>query len=157
MSSKPKRLVLCFDGTWGTLASPTELTNVVKLAEPGGAQSDGDIPQIVYYNSGVGTGGPIDKLLGGAFGVGLKANVKRGLAFLDTQLPGRRRDLPVRLLARRLHRAGPGRPPRPAPPAFRPTSARRSSTGASTASWPSSKDQAGRYPRGHPKRVPFDD
>lgn len=76
-----KRLVLCFDGTWSALGDPTALTNVVKLANLVTVSHEG-VSQITYYNSGVGTGGPIDRLLGGAFGYGLKSNVKRGLSFL---------------------------------------------------------------------------
>jgi uncharacterized protein (DUF2235 family) len=76
-----KRIVLCFDGTWNALSNPAELTNVVKLANLVTVKS-GNVDQISYYNSGVGSGGPIDRFLGGVFGVGLKANVKRGLMFL---------------------------------------------------------------------------
>ena len=76
-----KRLVLCFDGTWNALTDTTALTNVVKLANLVTVSSDG-VDQITYYNSGVGSGGPIDRYLGGIFGAGLKSNVKRGLTFL---------------------------------------------------------------------------
>ena len=76
-----KRLVLCFDGTWNALADPTALTNVVKLANLVTVSRD-NVEQVSYYNSGVGSGGFIDRYLGGIFGVGLKSNVKRGLTFL---------------------------------------------------------------------------
>jgi uncharacterized protein (DUF2235 family) len=76
-----KRLVLCFDGTWAALTDPKDVTNVVKLANLVTVSSD-DVDQITYYNSGVGTGGPVDQFLGGVFGYGLKSNVKRGLSFL---------------------------------------------------------------------------
>jgi uncharacterized protein (DUF2235 family) len=76
-----KRLVLCFDGTWSALSDPKALTNVVKLADLVTVNHDG-VPQITYYNSGVGTGGRLDQFLGGVFGYGLKGNVKRGLTFL---------------------------------------------------------------------------
>lgn len=76
-----KRLVLCFDGTWNTLADTSALTNVVKLANLVTVSSD-EVEQVSYYNSGVGGGGIIDRYLGGIFGVGLKSNVKRGLTFL---------------------------------------------------------------------------
>ena len=76
-----KRIVLCFDGTWNALSNQEELTNIVRLANLVTVESDG-VDQISYYNSGVGSGGPIDRFLGGAFGVGLKSNVKRGLMFL---------------------------------------------------------------------------
>src|SRR5262245_10969171 len=81
MGPNNKRLVLCFDGTWSAITNPKELTNVVKLANLV-TVSAGGVNQITYYNSGVGTGGPIDQFLGGVFGVGLKSNVKRGLTFL---------------------------------------------------------------------------
>ncbi len=77
-----KRLVLCFDGTWNALADPTKVTNVVKIAKSVKFTASDGTPQITYYNSGVGSGGPVDRFLGGAFGVGLRSNVKRGLAFL---------------------------------------------------------------------------
>jgi uncharacterized protein (DUF2235 family) len=153
LSPKPKRLVLCFDGTWGTLADPNELTNVVKLASLVGP-SDGDIPQIIYYNSGVGTGGPIDKLLGGAFGVGLKANVKRGLAFLTLNYQAgdeiylfgfSRGAYTARALSGLLGTAGIPR-----------------DISTTEQHWglyrelAKLKDKAGWYPRGHRKRAPFD-
>lgn len=78
---RKKRLILCFDGTWNTLRDTSALTNVVRLANLVTVEADG-VDQISYYNSGVGGGGPIDRYLGGFFGVGLKNNVKRGLTFL---------------------------------------------------------------------------
>jgi len=77
-----KRLVLCFDGTWNAVATPDANTNVVRLANLVTTSDSKGVPQICYYNSGVGSGGPIDRFIGGAFGAGLKNNVKRGLAFL---------------------------------------------------------------------------
>jgi uncharacterized protein (DUF2235 family) len=77
-----KRLVLCFDGTWNAVATPDDNTNVVRLANLVTVSDAKGVPQICYYNSGVGSGGPIDRFIGGAFGAGLKNNVKRGLAFL---------------------------------------------------------------------------
>ena len=148
-----KRLVLCFDGTWGALTDPDELTNVVKLAGLVAAH-DGAIPQIVYYNSGVGTGGPVDKLLGGAFGVGLKSNVKRGLAFLtlnyqdgdEIYLFGFSRGAyTARALAGLLGTAGLPR-----------------DISTTEEHWllyrqlAKLKEQAGWYPKGHPKRTPID-
>jgi uncharacterized protein (DUF2235 family) len=77
-----KRIVLCFDGTWNAVSDPNSVTNVVKIANGVAFSAKDGTPQIVYYNSGVGSGGPIDRFLGGAFGAGLLSNVKRGLAFL---------------------------------------------------------------------------
>src|SRR5262245_29024491 len=47
----------------------------------GPTASDGT-KQVVYYNSGVGSRGTIDRILGGVFGFGLESNVKRALAFV---------------------------------------------------------------------------
>lgn len=77
-----KRLILCFDGTWNSLSNPKELTNVVKIVNTISLRDPHGIDQVCYYNSGVGSGGPIDRVIGGAFGAGLKSNVQRGLAFL---------------------------------------------------------------------------
>lgn len=82
MKKGNKRLVLCFDGTWNALTKPHELTNVVRFANLVTVSDEEGVPQITYYNSGVGSGGLIDRFLGGAFGAGLKSNVKRGLTFL---------------------------------------------------------------------------
>ena len=77
-----KRIVVCYDGTWNALADPQEVTNVVRVGQAVRKADDNGIAQIVYYNAGVGSGGPLDRFLGGVFGVGLRNNVKRGLAYL---------------------------------------------------------------------------
>lgn len=77
-----KRIVICFDGTWNALTNPKEVTNVVRVGQAVRKADDNGTAQIVYYNAGVGSGGPLDRLLGGVFGAGLRDNVKRGLAFL---------------------------------------------------------------------------
>jgi hypothetical protein len=77
-----KRIVICLDGTWNKVAKPDRITNVVKFAQSVQSVASDGIPQIVYYNSGVGTGGPIDRFLGGVFGAGIKSNVQRGYTFL---------------------------------------------------------------------------
>jgi len=78
-----KRIVICYDGTWNAVTNPETVTNVVRVGQAVRKVSARDgTPQVVYYNAGVGSGGPIDRLLGGVFGVGLRNNVKRGLAFL---------------------------------------------------------------------------
>jgi uncharacterized protein (DUF2235 family) len=78
-----KRLILLFDGTWNTLTNPDEATNVVRVGQAVKPIASDGVPQIVYYNSGVGSGGKIDQFLGGVFGAGVQANVKRGLTFLS--------------------------------------------------------------------------
>jgi hypothetical protein len=77
-----KRIVICYDGTWNSLINPDEVTNVVRVGQAVRKTDDDGIAQMVYYNAGVGSGGPLDRFLGGVFGVGLRSNVKRGLAFL---------------------------------------------------------------------------
>lgn len=77
-----KRIVICFDGTWNALTDPNAVTNVVRIAQAVRPTDDRSTSQNVYYNAGVGSGGPIDRFLGGVFGVGLRNNVKRGLAYL---------------------------------------------------------------------------
>jgi uncharacterized protein (DUF2235 family) len=77
-----KRLVICYDGTWNALTNPDEVTNVVRVAQAVKSVADDGTEQVVYYNAGVGSGGPIDRFVGGVFGAGLRDNVKRGLAFL---------------------------------------------------------------------------
>ncbi len=80
-----KRLILCCDGTWNTAdhedhGEPCP-SNVVKIAFRV-AKRDGDSPQIIYYDQGVGTGNSLDKVTGGAFGEGLEANVQDAYRFL---------------------------------------------------------------------------
>ncbi|MEU0009302.1 DUF2235 domain-containing protein [Streptomyces sp. NPDC006314] len=75
-----KRLVVCCDGTWNFADQPSK-TNVAKVAlsvRPGSAAGK---EQRVYYHSGVGTQ-RLDRLRGGAFGVGLSRNVVDAYRFL---------------------------------------------------------------------------
>jgi uncharacterized protein (DUF2235 family) len=80
-----KRIVICCDGTWnradqeknGTLCP----TNVLKTAFRV-AKRAGEIPQIVFYDQGVGTGNSLDRLTGGAFGDGLLDNILDAYRFL---------------------------------------------------------------------------
>jgi uncharacterized protein (DUF2235 family) len=78
-----RRLVLLYDGTWNTLQKPDEVTNVVRVGQAVKTVADDGVQQVVYYNSGVGSGGRIDSIMGGLFGAGIKSNVKRGLTFLS--------------------------------------------------------------------------
>ena len=76
-----KRLVVCCDGSWNTpeMESPT---NVVRLASAVRNRTADGNPQIVYYDEGVGTHGPIDKIVGGFLGAGLDFNVREAYRFL---------------------------------------------------------------------------
>jgi len=75
-----KRLVLCFDGTWDRLDATTP-TNVQITAESVLDTAGSGIPQIVYYDDGVGTDGT-DALTGGIFGAGLLKNISDAYRFL---------------------------------------------------------------------------
>ena len=77
-----KRLVICFDGTWNTADSRGHGTNVVRLARMILPRDAAGIPQMVFYDPGVGTGNLIDKYVGGIAGEGLESHVKAGYLFL---------------------------------------------------------------------------
>ncbi|MBF6330107.1 DUF2235 domain-containing protein [Nocardia transvalensis] len=74
-----KRLVVCCDGTWGSESNPT-VSNIVKIAESvrlnTTLRTGKPVEQRVFYADGPGSQGYLaDKLLGGAFGLGLDANL----------------------------------------------------------------------------------
>ena len=76
-----KRLVVCCDGTWQKLTSAYP-TNVVKMAQAVKTIADDGVPQIVFYEEGIGTGDEIEKLGGGAFGWGIDKNIQNAYRFL---------------------------------------------------------------------------
>ena len=78
-----KRLVICCDGTWNRPDS-AHVTNIEKIARTvdTDAARTGGTHQLVLYLSGVGVGYSVDRLLGGAFGLGLFTNVLAGYRFL---------------------------------------------------------------------------
>lgn len=65
----PKRLVICFDGTWNRLDSRTP-TNVVLTAESVVPMAPDSKAQPIFYDEGVGTS-RFERLAGGMFGAGL--------------------------------------------------------------------------------------
>src|SRR4028118_266391 len=75
-----KRLVICCDGTWQQLANPYP-TNIVKLAQSVKPIASDGVPQIVFYDEGVGTDS--NKLLGGATGLGIDRNIEDAYRFLS--------------------------------------------------------------------------
>ena len=81
-----KRLVVCCDGTWNDADSIDDLTNVSRLAwatKPFDDRDGKDIPQIVFYQCGVGSEGDIfDKIKGGGLGIGLARNVRDAYTFI---------------------------------------------------------------------------
>ncbi len=88
----PKHLIVCCDGTWNTAyqsrnGSPCP-SNVPRLALSIAEKDNDGHRQCVYYHPGVGTS-RWDHLRGGAFGVGLSANVLDAYHFLiDNYEPG---------------------------------------------------------------------
>lgn len=75
-----KRLVVCCDGTWQNLAVPCP-TNVVKLAQSVKPLAHDRIPQVVFYDAGIGT--DHQKILGGVTGVGIDKNIEDAYTFLS--------------------------------------------------------------------------
>ncbi len=72
-----KRLILLFDGTWNDPEDKTNVYRLAKLIE----NSDNDISQKFFYDSGVGTGKG-DRILGGFSGYGLTKNLLEGYEWL---------------------------------------------------------------------------
>jgi uncharacterized protein (DUF2235 family) len=76
-----RRWVVCFDGTWNTPDKGANPTNVVKIVRAIRNEADG-VSQVTFYDKGVGTGGPLDRIAGGASGAGLTGNMIDGYRFL---------------------------------------------------------------------------
>ena len=84
-----RHLVVCTDGTWN---QPDQRdrdrivpSNVVKMARAIAGKTTDNILQLVYYDTGVGTGGWWDRVKGGAFGVGLLDNIKQAYTALEQE------------------------------------------------------------------------
>ncbi len=73
-----KRLALFYDGTWN---KPDNNTNVWRLSLMLADQGNDGVPQIKFYDEGVGTHWT-DRISGGAFGYGLSENVRSGYRWL---------------------------------------------------------------------------
>lgn len=71
-----KRLVVCCDGSFQNLESYP--TNVVRIAQATQHADEAGVPQIVYYDEGVG----VSFFLGGIFGWGLEKNIQEAYQFL---------------------------------------------------------------------------
>jgi uncharacterized protein (DUF2235 family) len=83
-----KRIVICADGTWNERdridpkTGHRHPTNVLKVARAVLPQAADGTVQVVYYHEGVGTGGGLDKVTGGAFGEGIEANIRALYRFI---------------------------------------------------------------------------
>ena len=80
-----KRIVICCDGTWnrpdqvqGNQVCSSNVTKIARCITPVDAQG---VPQLVFYDKGVGTG-HFDRLRGGAFGWGIKKKILDAYGFL---------------------------------------------------------------------------
>ena len=83
-----KRLIICADGTWNVRDQtdkatgkrrPTNVTKVARAVQP---QASDGTAQIVFYHDGIGTGGPLDRFSGGAFGAGIENNIRNLYRFI---------------------------------------------------------------------------
>ena len=85
---RARRIILCADGTWNEAerkdpeTGRPQPTNVLKVARAILPRASDGTDQIVFYLYGVGTGGGLDKLTGGAFGDGMEQNVRSLYRFL---------------------------------------------------------------------------
>lgn len=77
-----KRIVICCDGTWNEPFENDSPTNVVKTVRAICPADESGVPQVVYYDTGVGTGNAVDRLIGGGLGAGLSRNVQEAYLFL---------------------------------------------------------------------------
>lgn len=77
-----RKLILCCDGTWNKPSRDRAPTNVLKLARAIRPLDAAGTSQILFYHPGVGTGNALDRLLGGALGVGLSENIRTAYGFL---------------------------------------------------------------------------
>lgn len=75
-------LVICCDGTWNKPDQKGKPTNVTKMTRAVRPRAPDGTEQLVYYDQGVGTGGRIDRFLGGTLGIGLEQNVQEAYRFL---------------------------------------------------------------------------
>ncbi|KAL8713038.1 MAG: hypothetical protein Q9220_002898 [cf. Caloplaca sp. 1 TL-2023] len=84
-----KRLIVCCDGTWldstmGLMDKKLPIpSNVTRISHAIKAKSKDGVPQIVFYQPGVGSeGNIINKIIGGATAQGLSGNIRETYSFL---------------------------------------------------------------------------
>lgn len=77
-----QRLVVCLDGSWNKRGSGTNIYHISNLVQKGKVTKNGKTwRQRVYYDEGVGTG-ILDRISGGAFGIGVSENVRQAYDWL---------------------------------------------------------------------------
>jgi uncharacterized protein (DUF2235 family) len=81
-----KRLVICTDGTWNSRDRAKKdgggLTNVAKLSACVADADASGVQQPQAYIPGVGTGPWWDRIVGGAFGVGVSQNIRKAYRWI---------------------------------------------------------------------------
>ncbi|MDE1462557.1 phospholipase effector Tle1 domain-containing protein [Spartinivicinus poritis] len=89
-----KRIILCCDGTWNRPDQidkktkrmiPTNVVKIMRAIEPMAYSGPGlrlKIPQVVFYDPGIGTEGLIERYLGGFTGYGISRNILQAYRFL---------------------------------------------------------------------------
>ena len=80
MSKSGKRLIVCCDGTWNKLDSECP-TNVVRVAQAVKRTASDGVPQIVFYDEGIGVDS--NKIVGGVTGLGIDKNIQDAYRFLS--------------------------------------------------------------------------
>lgn len=80
MTKPGKRLIVCCDGTWNKLDTQCP-TNVVKLAQAVKRTASEGVPQIVFYDEGIGVDS--NKIVGGVTGLGIDKNIQDAYRFLS--------------------------------------------------------------------------
>ena len=81
MGVKIQRIVACFDGTWNTDKSNTNVSRLFRLIAD---ETTGCLEQRHFYDEGVGTKLG-ERIRGGMLGIGLDANIRQGYAWLASQ------------------------------------------------------------------------
>jgi len=76
-----RRIVACFDGTWNTDKSNTNVSRLFRLIAD---ETTGCLEQRRFYDEGVGTRWG-ERVRGGMFGAGLDGNIRQGYAWLGSQ------------------------------------------------------------------------
>ncbi len=80
MTKPGKRLIVCCDGTWNKLDTQCP-TNVVRVAQAVKRTASDGVPQIVFYDEGIGVDS--NKIVGGVTGLGIDKNIQDAYRFLS--------------------------------------------------------------------------
>ena len=76
-----KRIIICSDGTWNN-PEQKNVTNVVRTARAIRPVDRRGMPQLVFYDWGVGSEGVGNKVAGGVLGKGIDKNIQDAYRFI---------------------------------------------------------------------------